>query len=148
MSLFLEDDHMCYACGQNNPHGLKLKFEHPQKGLLKATVVFAKHHQGFKNIVHGGMMALVLDEMMVNLAWKEGISAVTGEIKVRLVKAAKTGQKVHLEGSLESGEEGKKVFFASAVAKDESGEVLATAKATCIRIKDHNIKLDGPPKSS
>lgn len=142
MSLFLEDDHRCYACGPDNPQGLKLKFEHPRKGMLRATVVFAKHHQGFKNIVHGGMMALVLDEIMVNLAWREGIPAVTGELRVRLKKAAKTGQKVHLEGVMEAGEGDKKVFYAAATAKDDSGEVLATAKATCIRIQNHNIRLE------
>src|SRR3989338_8256544 len=148
LGIYLEDDHMCYACGKDNPHGLKIKFDHPKPRLLRATVVFSKHHQGFKNIVHGGMMALVLDEMMVNLAWKEGIPAVTGEIQVRLKKAAKIGQKVHFEGVVGGGEEGKRVFYASALAKDDAGEILATAKATCIRIKDHNIKLDGLQKSS
>ncbi len=142
MPLFLEDDHMCYACGPENPQGLKIKFEHPGKGVLRAAVVFSKHHQGFKNIVHGGMMALVLDEMMVNLAWREGIPAITGELRVRLVKAAKIGQKVHLEGRLEGGGEGKKVFHTTATAKDDSGELLAAAKATCIRIKEHNIRLE------
>ena len=80
MPIKLEDDHMCYVCGQKNPQGLKLKFDRPRKGHLTAEVVFAKHHQGFKNIVHGGMIAMVLDEMIVNLAWKEGIPAVTGEL--------------------------------------------------------------------
>ena len=135
MALKLEDDHGCYVCGKDNLQGLHLDFEHPKKGLLKATVVFAKHHQGFKGIVHGGMMAMVLDEMMVNLAWKEGIPAVTGELTVRLKKAAKTGQKVHLEGRLELSGEGKRVFQASAQAKDEAGELLAEATATCVRVK-------------
>ncbi|OGW82593.1 MAG: hypothetical protein A3C47_03690 [Omnitrophica bacterium RIFCSPHIGHO2_02_FULL_51_18] len=148
MPLFLEDDQMCYACGRHNPQGLKINFEHPKKGTLKAAVVFSKHHQGFKNIVHGGMMALVLDEIMVNLAWREGIPAMTGELFVRLKKAAKIGQKVHLEGHLEDGGEGKRVFYAAATAKNDSGELLASAKATCIRIKDQDIKLEAPSKSS
>ena len=91
MALELEDDHMCYVCGKENPQGLKLDFKHPEKDRLEATVVFTKEHQGFKNIVHGGMMAMLLDEMMVNLAWKEGIPAVTAEFTVRLKKAAKVG---------------------------------------------------------
>ncbi len=136
MSLRLEDDHMCYVCGKANEKGLRLDFIHSQKGRLEATVVFSEHHQGFKGIVHGGMMAMVLDEMMVNLAWKEGIPAVTAELHVRLKKAAKTGEKIHLEGHMKGGGEGKKrAFQASSLAKNERGEVLASATATCIRIQ-------------
>ncbi len=108
MPLRLEDDHMCYVCGQGNAQGLRLSFEHPEKGRLKATLSFSKHHQGFKNIVHGGMLAMVLDEMMVNLAWKEGIPAVTAELIVRLKKPTHIGEKVHLEGVLEPGKGGSR----------------------------------------
>ena len=136
MSLRLEDDHMCYVCGKANEKGLRLNFTHTQRGRLEATVVFSKHHQGFKGIVHGGMMAMVLDEMMVNLAWKEGIPAVTAELHVRLKKAAKTGEKVRLEGHIEGGgERQKRAFQASSIAKNERGEVLASATATCMRIQ-------------
>jgi acyl-coenzyme A thioesterase PaaI-like protein len=133
MPLELEDDFMCYVCGKENGRGLHLRFEHPEKGKLTAKIVFEKHHQGFKNIVHGGMMAMVLDEMMVNLAWKEGIPAVTGELTVRLKKAAKIGETIHLEGRIEK-EEGRLVY-ASSKALDASGQLLASAKATCVRIK-------------
>ena len=136
MSLRLEDDHMCYVCGRANEKGLRLNFTHTQRGRLEATVVFSKHHQGLKGIVHGGMMATVLDEMMVNLAWKEGIPAVTAELHVRLKKAAKTGEKVRLEGHIEGGgERQKRAFQASSIAKNERGEVFASATATCMRIQ-------------
>ena len=138
MPLELEDDQMCYVCGSKNQGGLKLHFEQPEKGVLKSTVIFAKKHQGFKNIVHGGMIAMVLDEMMVNLAWKEGIPAMTDELNVRLKKAAKIGQKIHLEGHLERGE--GKVIYARSEAKNEAGELLAQATATCLLIRPKKPK--------
>ena len=49
-----------------------MKFDHSKNKHLRATVIFSKHHQGFKNIVHGGMIGLVLDELMGNLLWKTG----------------------------------------------------------------------------
>lgn len=133
MPFILEDDHHCYVCGKENPLGLKLDFEHPQKGLLKASVVFSKQHQGFKNVVHGGMMAMVLDEMMVNLAWKEGLSAVTAELTVRLKKPAYIGETIYLEGRLEKT--GPRLVQAQADAKNVAGELLASASAFCVRIK-------------
>ena len=124
---------MCFVCGKDNPQGFRLRFEHPQKGRLTATVVFSKHHQGYKNIVHGGMIATVLDEIMVNLAWKESIPVVTGELKVRLKKAALVGEKVFLEGRIDK-EEGR-IVYTSSTAKNTKGELLATAKASCLRVK-------------
>ena len=72
MNLRLEDDQMCYVCGKKNLKGLRLDFRHSKGGRLETTVVFSKKYQGFKGIVHGGVIAMVLDEMMVNLAWIEG----------------------------------------------------------------------------
>ena len=139
MSLKLEDDHMCYVCGKENRQGLRLHFEHPEKGRLKTTMVFLKHHQGFKNVVHGGMLAMVLDEMMVNLAWKEGIPAVTAELTVRLKKPLKVGEKVYLEGRFE-GSKGR-LLYASSTAKNDRGELVASAKAACIRVKNADAKI-------
>lgn len=134
MPIRLEDDKMCYVCGSANAHGLKLKFEQPEKGVLTARLKFSKHHQGFKDIVHGGLMATVLDEMMVNLAWKEGVPAVTAELNVRLKKAAKVGETVALEGRLEAPY-GPKILKGTATAHNGAGELLASATATCIRIR-------------
>ena len=133
MSLHLEDDQWCYVCGKANPEGFKLRFEHPKRGLLKAVMAFEKRHQGFKGIVHGGMVAMLLDEMMVNLAWLEGAPAVTAELKVRLKKPVRVGERVLLEGKVERAT--PRALYASASAKNAQGELLATAEATCLKIK-------------
>ena len=57
MALRLEDDHHCFVCGTENPKGLHLQFERREPGRLASSVVFSRDHQGFKGIVHGGMMA-------------------------------------------------------------------------------------------
>ncbi len=129
----LEDDQMCYGCGSKNAQGLKLRFEHPEKGLLRSTVIFSKEHQGFKDIVHGGMVGLVLDEMMVNLAWKEGLPAVTAQMSFRLKKPVRVGETVYLEGRIDRQE--SRILYASATAKNAGGQLMATATAACMRIK-------------
>ena len=132
MTLHLEDDQMCYVCGKKNRAGFKLQFTHPHKGRLTAEVTFQKKHQGYKNIVHGGMVTLLLDEIMVNLAWLDGLPAVTAELTVRLKKAVPVGQKVLLEGLLVK-EEGR-LLRMSATAKDPKGIVYASAEAKCLKM--------------
>ena len=124
---------MCYVCGKDNPQGLRLDFQHPQKGVLTATVVFSKEHQGYRDIVHGGMVSMLLDEMMVNLAWKEGKLAVTAELNVRLKKPTPVGKKILFEGRIDREE--PRMIHASATAKDEKGVILASATAVCVRIR-------------
>ena len=137
--LKLTDDKMCFVCGKGNKHGLKLDFEHPEPGLLRSSVIFEKRYQGYQNIVHGGMMAVVLDEMMVNLAWVEGKPSVTGELNVRLKKPAKVGESILLEGRITK--ETDRILYAEATAKDAGGEVIAEAKGTCVRI---DVQIDNP----
>ena len=132
MPVVLEDDKMCYACGHLNAAGLRLRFKHVP-GLLTSSVVFRREHQGFRGIVHGGMIALVLDEMMVNLAWVEGHGAVTAELTVRLKKAARVGEEILLEGRIERLK--GRLLEASATARNASGELLASATASCLRMK-------------
>lgn len=133
MSLKLQDDHFCYVCGKDNPAGLRLDFEHPKKGVLRAVAVFNREHQGYRGIVHGGILSMVLDEMMVNLAWKEGLPVVTGEITVRLKKPAPTGERIFFEGRIER--EDRRLVYASAKALNAQDEVLATATAVCVKIR-------------
>ena len=134
----LEDDGMCFGCGKKNSIGLKMEFDHPEQGVLLSTVRFEKHHQGYKDIVHGGIVGLALDEVMVNLLLREKIPAVSAELNVRLKKPTKVGQRVRLKAHIDR--DTPRAVYTSAVATDgESGEILAAATATCLRIKNHNI---------
>src|SRR3989338_4174375 len=132
---------MCYVWGKKKKDGFGLDFEHPRSGVLRAEVVFEKRHQGYKGIVHGGLVAALLDEMMINLAWKEGFPAVTAELNVRLKKATFVGDKGRLEGHLEPpGPKKGRLIKARAEAWNQKGELLVSATATCIRLDIKNTR--------
>ena len=59
----VNDDHTCFACGPANPHGLHMNF------LTDGEVVFSQltvpgHLRGWNNMVHGGVISTILDEVM------------------------------------------------------------------------------------
>jgi uncharacterized protein (TIGR00369 family) len=74
---------MCFGCGQKNPLGLKLKFIESDE-YLHATWQPSDSYQGYANILHGGIIATLLDEIG---AWcvsvKIGTASVTSEIKIK-----------------------------------------------------------------
>lgn len=97
--LELEDDRYCFVCGSGNPCGLHLTFT--REGMKTcAEFVPARQVQGYKGIVHGGIISAVLDEVMIHAAMAEDMFAVTAELRVRFKKPAHTGRPVRAEGEL------------------------------------------------
>lgn len=55
---------MCFVCGRENPCGLKLKFYEDSEGrVVRAEFVVPEAYQGYPGVVHGGVVAAILDEI-------------------------------------------------------------------------------------
>ena len=133
MTLQLADDQMCFGCGGKNPRGLKLHFTVDEaRRRIRTEWTPIKEHQGYAEIVHGGMIGLVLDELMGNLLWKIGRPSVTADMSVRFLKPAHVGKP--LQGEAWIASEKGKVCFVEAAARDDAGEVVAEAKGRFVQI--------------
>lgn len=131
-----EDDKYCFACGVNNPHGLKLQFEiiEGQKAI-KTEIALEKKFQGYADIVHGGIISLILDEVMVNAPLKlYNNTFVSGEISVRFKKPARVNQKLIFIGKIVN--EVKNIIYTEGTASLEDGTIIATATAKCFMLKE------------
>jgi acyl-coenzyme A thioesterase PaaI-like protein len=127
-----QDDRYCVCCGEKNPFGLKMKFRYEGDKLLSEAVI-PKEFQGFADVVHGGMLGTLLDEMMVNLYWLKGEKAVTVEYQVRLKAPCPVNQKVFFSAwSLETK---RNIHFTASEARLEDGTVVAEATAKCMRLE-------------
>ena len=84
-------DNYCFACGPANPKGLHLTFRFEGDEYV-CDFVPAREYQGWDDILHGGIVATVLDEVMTRILWEQGISAMTAELTVRLKKPVPVGQ--------------------------------------------------------
>ena len=125
------DDRYCFCCGEKNPMGFKMKFRYQGEKLLSEAVV-PKEYQGFANVVHGGVLGTLLDEMIVNLYWLKGEKAVTAEYQVRLKAPCPVDQKVLL--SSWHVETKRRLLLTVAEARLEDGTVVAEASAKCMKL--------------
>lgn len=99
MAKFLRAGNMCFACSAHNPIGLKLKFE--QDGdICRSYFVAGPEHQGWNGVLHGGLVATLLDEVMAQWLWARDFTAMTAEITTRYSKAVPLGEKLTLEAGL------------------------------------------------
>ncbi|MBI5641412.1 MAG: PaaI family thioesterase [Nitrospirae bacterium] len=124
------DDGFCFACGKKNHRGLQLEFR-TENGRAITEFIPHKVHQGFKDIVHGGIITAVLDETIMKLLLSQGIPALTAEIAVRFRHPLFVGEKTTVEAEIQKM--GSKLIEASALIKKQDNSVIASAKAKLIR---------------
>jgi uncharacterized protein (TIGR00369 family) len=128
------DDRVCFVCGDKNPFGLKLRLRvDPARGESAADVIFAEHFQGWAGIVHGGLVATVLDEALIYAAGAKGLKCVTGEITVRFVKPVSTGVAYTLKGHFV--EDKGKIVLAESELVDAAGIQVARASGKLFKVQ-------------
>jgi uncharacterized protein (TIGR00369 family) len=129
----LKDDNGCFACGKSNPIGLKLEFSVEDDEYVTYFNP-RKEHQGWADIVHGGIISTILDEVMARYVYKLGHLAVTGEINIRLKKPARVGERLRFAGKVESVD--RRIIRTSARATDSEGTLVAEAAAKMVIVGD------------
>jgi uncharacterized protein (TIGR00369 family) len=123
----------CFACGEENVRGLKLKIE-DRDGNAVASFVPDASLEGYEGILHGGMISTVLDEVMAWAArYTTGSFAVTAELKVRFLKPVETGKSYLAEGKI-LGSKGR-IVLAEASLADEAGVVRARAEGKLFKVE-------------
>jgi uncharacterized protein (TIGR00369 family) len=115
------------VCGDANPIGLKLRFftdGHTTRTSYRPT----SRHEGYRNITHGGIIATILDEVMIKAALAEEIYCVTAQMDIRFKKPAEVGIELLFEAEIT--ERKGRVVKTSGRVTDADGTVYATAAGT------------------
>ncbi len=92
---------MCFACGPDNPIGLRISFE-LKDGICTGEFTASENHVGYENTVHGGIIFSALDDVMANVLYLQSIKAHTARCEIRYRKALQVGQPVRLRGWIAS----------------------------------------------
>lgn len=125
-----EDDNYCFICGETNPAGLHLKFS-LRDGKVRTEFTPQKIHQGYKDIVHGGIISAILDEAMVKAALLQGMPAVTAEMVVRFRHPLMAGETVFVAAEVQSMN--KRIIETSAIAEKADHTIVAEGYAKLMR---------------
>jgi len=136
----LPHTHSCFVCGESNAIGFRLRFETDGR-LVRTRFSPRPEHNGFKNVMHGGLIATVLDEVMV---WGCAVAtrkfAYCAEFTVRFLSPVHPGQELVAEGELAANRKGK-VLEAKGTLRDQSGKVLAEATGKYLPIKTEDAAV-------
>lgn len=97
----IEPAPMCFACGADNPIGLRIEFTLADD---KVTAQFTpdQNHVGYQDTVHGGIIYAALDDVMANCLYMQDIKAHTARCEIRYRKPLRVGQTIRLCGWIQS----------------------------------------------
>ena len=115
----------CFVCGEKNQTGLQVKFYSDGK-VVMAEYVPTERFSGYKDIFHGGVMAALLDEVMIKTLIAKEWVAVTTKLSLFYKRPAKLGEKIILKGEIIQNR--KKIVTTKGEARNKQGELLAEAK--------------------
>jgi len=93
-----ENDHAhCLMCGACNPRSLGLCFENDGEAV-RATFDAESTLQGYTGILHGGVVASLLDAAMAHCLFHQGVQGLTGDLHIRFVRAIPCEMTVEVRG--------------------------------------------------
>lgn len=126
----------CIVCGQKavNPFSLNLRFQVTKDGVMTPFTPQVEQ-EGYRGIVHGGIITAVLDE---TIGWAVAVDRkkyfVTGELTVRFLKPLSVGKNVFVRGW--SVEHKVRYSVAEGEIIDQEGMVYARASGKFFLLTD------------
>lgn len=122
----------CFVCGHENPVGLKLDFAFEEQCAytrFDSPACF----EGYQGVIHGGIIATLLDEVMAKIILSKGLIAVTAELNIRYRKPLPIGLNVRVSGEITLQK--SRTIHTKAILSDALGTVYAEGTAVYIVVK-------------
>jgi uncharacterized protein (TIGR00369 family) len=132
--VMLPNSDWCFVCGEENEAGLQTRF-YIEDGFVKARLRPRAHHCGYKGVIHGGIVASILDETM---GWAANVAinrmCVTGELTVRYIENAPDNRELTCITKVEKSN--KRIVYTIGELVDDEGTKYASAKAKFTPLTD------------
>ncbi len=127
----------CFVCGDENDHGLKLRFLWDGE-VCRTSFTATEQFCGYHQLLHGGIVGTIFDEVMIKAILAQDIIAVTGELTTKYLVPVTTGQTIAFEGRVLKRR--GRLFLTEGKATTDSGDMVASATAKYIEIADTPLR--------
>ncbi|HKL12632.1 MAG TPA: PaaI family thioesterase [Halanaerobiales bacterium] len=130
----LGNDKMCFACGEDNPISLGLKFAKIGNKKVKAEFIPQDVHQGYDGIMHGGLITTLLDEAMAKVLTLNNIAALTAKMNIRFKHPLPIGTELVVTAEIIKNKTG--LYFTEAEVRSKEGKLFAKAEAKFMKVRE------------
>lgn len=116
----------CFACGSNDGTGMGLKFYKHEDGTVFGNFFADPKYEGYSGIIHGGIVATLLDSAMTHCLLMKDIPALTGRLSIKYSIPIRTGKVVKVEAGIVDEHRGIFILQGKALV---DGKKVASAEA-------------------
>ena len=139
--VYLPNSRSCFVCGEENIAGLQLRF-FLEDNKVKTWFWPKAHHCGYPNVLHGGVVAALLDE---TIAWAANRAmarmTVTAELKIRYRKPVPGDRNVLVWAEITKAN--RRIAYGRGAVVDETGEEFARAEGSFIPLSaEQTLAID------
>ena len=128
-------DNYCFVCGRDNPRGLKIKVKYfPDELAAETRLALPREYQGWANVIHGGILSTLLDEMMAHAVWRFAGPGVTLSMEVRFHHPLKPDETIRVKGVLAPGNSRRRSAEAR-IIRESDNQKIATAKSRFLLVE-------------
>ncbi len=124
----------CFVCGPDNPHGLGLSIHRDGTDAV-ARYTPCPHQEGYPERFHGGLVGLLVDEMLVYAGAPHGLWGMTAKVRYQLRRPIPIGTELLLRGRLT--QTSSRGFRAVVAIRLPDGTLAAEGEGMC-------VAYDGP----
>jgi acyl-coenzyme A thioesterase PaaI-like protein len=135
MTIPTADDY-CFVCGRNNPRGLHIAVRYREAEMMAETeLALPKEFQGWADVIHGGILATLLDEMMAHAVWRFAGPGLTLSMEVRFHQPLKPDDPILVRGVLHT-KNGSRRQAEGEVIRLTDGVRIASGKSRFMLIQE------------
>lgn len=129
----ISDNQYCFVCGPDNPVGFKTTITvNKETKSAQCTLSVPAEYQGWKGMVHGGIISALLDEVSAYAGMTVADTVVTAELKTRFRKPVPVGQEISVSAQVVNQVRRTVIVEARLTIQDE---VLASAEAKMMAVR-------------
>jgi len=137
------DANGCFVCGPDNPIGLNISFR-LDGDICRAEFTPAHDHQGYDGVIHGGILYSLLDDVMANCLFLNGIRAYTAKCEICYRDPLSVGTPLRMDGR-QVRKKGNLAILEGIILRAEDDAVVAEAKSTFLLVRDGEGGTGSPP---
>ena len=129
-----QEANRCFVCGPGNPIGLNVRFR-LDDDVCRGEFTPDERHMGYDRVTHGGIIFSLLDDVMANWLWLQGVHSFTARADIRYRDHLPVGTPVRLEGRCVK-RKARLAQMTGQVIREDTGAVVAEATGSFMMAAD------------
>ena len=132
----------CFGCGQANSAGLRLEFLLAADGSVVCLPIVPDMFEGPPGLLHGGIIATLMDEAMSKAVRAHGVTAMTRQMEIDYLRPVPSGAQIRIEGRIVRSE-GRQHWTEAKILNAKTA-TLASAKGLFVEVYLSRLKPGRP----